>query len=84
MVQTGSYKSSRHPLYQGILVGSCGVTIALGSIFHIVLLISLTALLIGKAKREELLLRKKYLDYEQYLEATPAIFKGIPFLDWRS
>ena len=84
MVQIGSYKSCRHPLYQGILLSSCGVTLALGSIFHALLFLSLTALLINKAKREEVLLRKKYIDYEQYLETTPAILKGIPFLDWHS
>jgi protein-S-isoprenylcysteine O-methyltransferase Ste14 len=84
MVQSGSYKSCRHPLYQGILLSSFGVTIGWGSIFHALLLISLSALLIGKAKREEVLLRKKYIDYEQYLKTTPAIIKWIPFLDWQS
>ena len=84
LVQTGSYKFCRHPLYQGIIISSLGIVISVGSIFHALLSFSLTVLLIKKAKREELLLIHKHLNYKNYLESTPAIIKGIPLLDWRN
>ena len=84
LVKGGSYRSCRHPLYQGLLTSSIGVMIALGSLFHLFLFIALTALLITKAKKEEQELKSKHSDYINYLVTTPAIVEGIPFLDWRS
>ena len=83
LVTEGSYKNCRHPLYKGLLISSFGCTIYLGSILHLALLICLGILLIGKARTEEDRLQRKHLDYGSYLDRTPAIIKGVPFLDWR-
>jgi len=83
LVTLGSYKNCRHPLYKGLIISSTGVMFTLGSMLHLFLLICLCALLIGKAKREEQYLQRKYPEYRNYLSRTPAIIQSIPFLDWR-
>ena len=84
LVTRGSYSSCRHPLYRGLIISSIGVMIALGSILHLLILVSLTMLLISKAKKEEQQLRKKHSKYINYMKNTPAIMRGIPYLDWRA
>ena len=84
LVRESSYKSCRHPLYQALLISSVGVMVTLGSMLHLFLFIILCSILIGKAKKEEHQLKVKHLEYIHYLKKTPAIFQGIPFLDWRT
>ncbi len=84
LVTLGPYKRCRHPLYQALLISSAGITIFLGSVIHIMLLFCLCFVLIGKAKREERKLKRLYPEYIPYLIKTPAIFSGIPILDWRN
>ena len=83
LVLIGSYEKCRHPLYQGLLISSFGVTLYLGSLVHLVLFISLAALLIGKARREERKLLIAHPGYKFYIAKTPAIISWLPFLDWR-
>ena len=84
LITNGAYQRCRHPLYQAVLVCSLGVVIALGSVLHLLLLIALTMVLRGKAKREEKALLAKHPDYAQYRQSVPAIVPGLPGLDWRS
>ncbi len=84
LITIGSYSSCRHPLYRGLVISSAGMTIALGSILHLLFCATLIALLKGKAQREERELLKIHPEYQKYLTTTPAIIKGFPFLDWRT
>ena len=83
LVITGPYSHCRHPLYQAILVSSFGMVIGLGSILHLVLMISLAVLLRSKAHREERSLIPLHPDYATYQATTPAIIPGVVGLDWR-
>ncbi len=83
LVTNGAYSRCRHPLYQGVVLCSLGVTMALGSLLHLALLASLSALLSGKAHREERRLLELHPDYATYRANTPAILPGVPGLDWR-
>ncbi len=83
LVTRGAYGRCRHPLYQAILFCSLGVTLALGSLFHLALLLALCALLGGKARREERQLVLVHPEYIAYRLKTPAIIPGLPWLDWR-
>ena len=83
LVCSGPYSRSRHPLYQAVLICSCGVTIAIGSLLHLMLGLILAAVLRGKAQREEQELKDLHPDYTTYQASSPAIFPGIPPLDWR-
>ena len=84
LVTSGAYRRCRHPLYQAILLCSLGVTLALGSLLHLALLLSLCGVLGGKARREERQLLALHPDYGAYRAATPAIVPGLPWLDWRA
>ena len=83
LVRSGPYDRCRHPLYQAVLVCSLGMVIALGSVLHLALLISLAGVLHCKAKREERELLALHPAYSAYQSATPAIVAGLPGLDWR-
>ena len=84
LVRSGPYQRCRHPLYQAVLISSCGVAISLGSLLHLALLLSLCFVLHGKARREETDLIAIHPDYNAYRAGTPAILPHIPLLDWRS
>jgi protein-S-isoprenylcysteine O-methyltransferase Ste14 len=83
LVTTGAYSRCRHPLYQAVVVCSLGVTVALGSLLHLALLLLLSAVLSGKARREERRLLDLHPDYAAYRARTPAILPAVPGLDWR-
>ncbi len=83
LVTSGAYSRCRHPLYQAVVVCSLGVTLALGSLLHLTLLLLLSAVLSGKARREERRLLERHPDYVAYRASTPAILPGVPGLDWR-
>jgi protein-S-isoprenylcysteine O-methyltransferase Ste14 len=83
LVTTGAYSRCRHPLYQAVVVCSLGVTLALGSLLHLALLLLLSAVLSGKARREERRLLELHPDYAAYRAGTPAILPAVPGLDWR-
>ena len=83
LIQHGAYSHCRHPLYRAVLLASLGVVIARGSLLHLMLLLALTAVLRGKARREEQGLAERHPDYRSYMESTPAIVPRLPGLDWR-
>ena len=83
LVTTGAYGRCRHPLYQAVLICSLGMVIALGSVLHLLLLISLALVLQGKAHREEHALLAMHPSYAQYQRNVPAIVPRVPGLDWR-
>lgn len=84
LVTTGAYGRCRHPLYQGVILCSLGVTVALGSLLHLALLLGLVIVLGCKARREEARLSVIHPAYDAYRLITPAILPGLPWLDWRS
>ena len=83
LIATGIYAICRHPLYRAVLLCSAGVVLATGSPLHLLLLVSLAAVLRGKARFEEQGLRALHPDYGQYAAVTPAIVGWVPGLDWR-
>ncbi len=84
LVTEGAYGRCRHPLYQALLICSLGVAMALGSLLHLGLLVSLAAVLGNKARREEARLCEAHPDYAAYRVSTAAIVPFVPWLDWRS
>jgi protein-S-isoprenylcysteine O-methyltransferase Ste14 len=83
LVTSGAYARCRHPLYQAILLCSLGMVLTLGSLLHLVLLLTLAAVLGGKARREEQRLLTLHPGYAAYRRATPAIVPHLPGMDWR-
>ena len=59
------------------------MVLATGSPLHLLLWVSLAAVLRGKARFEEQGLRALHPDYSHYAAGTPAIVGWVPGLDWR-
>jgi protein-S-isoprenylcysteine O-methyltransferase Ste14 len=83
LVTSGPYARCRHPLYRQILLGAAGLALLLGSLLHLALLLTLAAVLGGKARREERSLLALHPGYRAYRAVTPAIVPHLPWLDWR-
>ena len=73
----GLYGFCRHPLYLAVLVCALGMALIKGGVLHPLLLLGLTVLLRGKAKREEQALLRHYPDYGAYQQRVPAFFPGL-------
>lgn len=73
----GLYGFCRHPLYLAVLVCALGMALIKGGVLHPLLLLGLTVLLRGKAKREEQALLRQYPDYGAYQQRVPAFFPGF-------
>lgn len=56
----GIYSVVRHPIYVGLLIAALGFTLAVGSIWQVVVLILLGAFFAGKALWEDRLLAEKH------------------------
>jgi len=82
LVTNSVYNYCRHPLYLSLILISISINLFLRSILHILLLLGLCIILIGKGHSEEKRLKRKYSNYSLYIKKTPAIIKGIPFFDW--
>ena len=73
----GLYGFCRHPLYLAVLVCALGMALIKGGVLHPLLLLGLSVLLRGKAKREEQALLRHYPDYGAYQQRVPAFFPGF-------
>ena len=68
---TGLYRFVRHPIYSGVLAIVGGGAVASGRVVKLVLALALSGLLIGKARWEEEMLRRRYRAYDDYAARTP-------------
>ena len=73
----GLYGFCRHPLYLAVLMCALGMALIKGGVLHPLLLLGLSVLLRGKAKREEQALLRHYPDYGAYQQRVPAFFPGL-------
>ena len=80
LIATGSYAICRHPLYRAVLLCSAGVVLATGSLLHLLLLVSLAAVLRGKARFEEQGLRGCIRITANTPRSPRRLWVG--FLDW--
>tara|TARA_Y100001968_G_C19392816_1_gene736557 strand:+ start:705 stop:1241 length:537 start_codon:yes stop_codon:yes gene_type:complete len=83
LITNGLYKHCRHPIYQALIILSIGMLLYCMDLLNIILLVLLSIVLIGKAKREEVKLKSIHNLYKSYMEKTPAIFARVPIFDWR-
>jgi len=56
----GIYSVVRHPIYVGLLIAALGFTVAVGSIWQVIMLVVLGAFFAGKALWEDRLLAEKH------------------------
>jgi protein-S-isoprenylcysteine O-methyltransferase Ste14 len=77
VVDRGPYRWVRHPLYAGEIVSSLGLVIAAGSAVAGVLWLTLCALQVYRALREEQVLLRALPGYRVYRARTAALLPGI-------
>lgn len=66
LVEHGSYRMVRHPIYGGLVIGVVGLAVASGNLVALVAGLVLGAFFYAKSGFEETLLEDKYVDYPQY------------------
>ncbi len=71
LIQTGPYRSIRHPIYTGILAGTWGTAIAIGQLGAFIGVILITLGLAYKGKQEELRLQEVFGDaFRAHIQRT--------------
>lgn len=70
VISTGPYRVLRHPMYSGALLMLMGVPLALGSLWAMVFLIPMVAVLIFRLRDEERFLSIHLSGYREYCERT--------------
>lgn len=66
LINGGIYKSIRHPMYAGLLLGMTGLSLMTDSIARLLLTMILYFVLDAKSDYEEEKLREAYPEYEDY------------------
>jgi len=77
LVDTGSYRLVRHPIYGGIVLGSTGYALVVGSPLALAGAAILLAFFRLKSGREEAWLREHYPAYEAYATRTKRMIPWI-------
>ena len=78
LVTNGAYAVTRHPMYSGLIFGSCGVALVTGSPVRTVLAACLAALLYFKSQKEEEYLTQKHGEqYAAYQGKTPRLVPNV-------
>lgn len=78
VISTGPYAVVRHPMYSAALLLFLGTPLALGSLWGLLLLLPLSALLAARLLDEETLLKEKLRGYREYAEKVR--FRLVPFM----
>ncbi len=76
VVDTGPYARVRHPMYAGALVLLAGVPLALGSLWGLLALVPISAVIVWRLLDEERFLTAHLPGYAEYRRKTP--FRLVP------
>lgn len=76
VISTGPYALVRHPMYTGMLLGTLGVPLCLGSYLGEAFFLPVCALFVVRLRAEEDFLRGALPDYGDYLQRIP--YRLIP------
>ena len=77
LVTRGVYGVIRNPIYTGLLVGGLGLVAFGASLWHILTWVALLALLAGKARWEERMLRAQHPEFDDYAARVGRFLPGI-------
>lgn len=78
VVSTGPYALVRHPMYIGALILLVGMPLALGSLWGVLTIIPITAVIIWRLLDEEQFLAKSLPGYEEYKKKVKS--RLVPFI----
>lgn len=77
LVETGSYRLARHPIYGGLILGAFGWGLATASPIAIAGAAALAGFFDLKSRREEVWLAEKYAGYDEYRRRTRRLLPWI-------
>ncbi len=77
LVTDGIYRWVRHPMYLAVLLAMAAAVAADPRAWRFAAWLALLAVLLTKAKREEMLLQERFADYPAYVQRSKAL---LPFL----
>lgn len=77
LVRHGPYRWVRHPMYSAVLLFGLACVVPAPSLETVGYLISLTLVLLGKARIEERLMHAKHPSYAGYAASTKRLFPGL-------
>lgn len=77
LITNGPYRVIRHPMYTAIILGCIGLLVSHFTIFRMVILLTLIAVLVLKLTWEEDMLLLKFKAYQEYRNRTS---KLVPFI----
>jgi protein-S-isoprenylcysteine O-methyltransferase Ste14 len=77
LTRSGPYQVVRHPMYLAVILACAGICIQDSHWFNWLCFLLLIIVLAFKIKREEILLIKKYEQYDDYRKNSKAL---IPFI----
>ena len=78
LIVSGAYQATRHPMYSGLIFGSCGLALITGSPVRTLLAASLAVLLYFKSQKEEGYLVEKHGDeYLEYQKNVPRLVPNV-------
>jgi protein-S-isoprenylcysteine O-methyltransferase Ste14 len=77
LVTGGIYGVVRNPIYTGLLLAGLGLVVFGASLWHIVTWLALLALLAGKARWEERMLRARHPDFDAYAARVGRFVPGV-------
>lgn len=77
LVTTGIYSIVRHPIYTGLVLGTLGWSLLIGSIVGLGLTVALFVFFELKSRREEAWLAESYPDYPAYRERTKKLIPWV-------
>jgi protein-S-isoprenylcysteine O-methyltransferase Ste14 len=77
LIRHGPYRWVRHPMYSAVLLFGLACAVAAPSAVTLGYLVSLTVVLLTKARLEERLLVAKHPDYAAYAATTKRLLPGL-------
>ncbi|MCB1624765.1 MAG: isoprenylcysteine carboxylmethyltransferase family protein [Pseudomonadales bacterium] len=77
LITSGVYRYVRHPIYGSVLLMTGGTAVALWSLPHLLGTLLLLVFFDAKARREELWLRQRFADYEEYARRVHKLLPGV-------
>ncbi len=77
LVTTGVYRIVRHPIYTGLILGTLGWSLLIGSIFGLGLTVALFVFFDLKSRREEAWLTESYPEYPAYRSRTRKLIPWV-------